>query len=135
MPTVSRNWCPYSTRSTLRCLTRRRRSPIRSSAAWPSVIARRTPRRRSLRHLQRRHRLRRNSKERRMKNWISPLGRAVLAAAVIAIMVGATATAFADDDQGHRGYYGYGDDQGHDWHEHHERPPVYYYQPGYVYQP
>jgi len=70
-----------------------------------------------------------------MKNWISPLGRVVLAAAMVAIMVGATATAFADDDdQGHRGYYGYGDDQGHDWHEHHERPPVYYYQPGYVYQ-
>lgn len=67
-----------------------------------------------------------------MKNWISPLGHAVLAAAAVAIMVGSTATAFAQDDHD-RGHYGYGDDQGHDWHgDDHRRPR--YYQPGYVYR-
>lgn len=67
-----------------------------------------------------------------MKNWISPLGRTVLAAAAVAIMVGSTATAFAQDYD--RGHYGYGGDD-HDWHDNdHRRPPAYYYQPGYVYQ-
>jgi len=70
-----------------------------------------------------------------MRNWISPLGRAVLAAAVVALMVGVTATSFADEDdygRGHDDHYGYGDD--HDWQEHHERQPAYYYQPGYAYR-
>ena len=68
-----------------------------------------------------------------MKNWISPLGRTVLAAAVAAIMIGGTATVFAQDYHEHgpdHPGYGYGDD--HDWHEHHERQ---YYQPGYYYAP
>ncbi|MGH6977280.1 MAG: hypothetical protein ACREED_09655 [Stellaceae bacterium] len=70
-----------------------------------------------------------------MKNWIGPLGRAVLAAAVVAILVGGTATAFAQDyDRGHDGHYGYGGDD-RDWHDNdHRPPPGYYYRPGYVYQ-
>jgi len=69
-----------------------------------------------------------------MRNWIGPLGRAVLAVATVAVMVGATATAFAQDyhDHGPGNHYGYGDD--HDWHDHHERQPAYYYEPGYVYR-
>src|SRR5579872_3474110 len=127
----SRNWCPCSIRSTVRCRTRRRRSRTQSSAASPSIIARRTSRRRSPRLPQRQRHLRRNSKERRMKNSIGPLGRAVLAAAV-AIMIGGTATAFAQDYHEHGpDHYGYGDD--HDWHDEHRPPPAYYYR-GYVYR-
>lgn len=64
---------------------------------------------------------------------INPLGRAVLAAALVAAVLGASTMAFADDDYG----YGHGD-QGHDWQEHHDRhqpPPAYYYQPAYRYAP
>jgi hypothetical protein len=53
--------------------------------------------------------------------------RAIFAVLLAAAMVGAAATAFADD-------YGHGP-PGHDrdeWREHHER---YYYQPGYYYAP
>ena len=68
-----------------------------------------------------------------MKNWINPLGRAVLAVAVVAIMVGSTTTAFAQDyDRGHPGP-GYGDD--HDWHDNdHRPPPPAYYRPERVYR-
>ncbi|MGH6996395.1 MAG: hypothetical protein ACREES_11900 [Stellaceae bacterium] len=68
-----------------------------------------------------------------MKNWINPLGRAVLAVAVVAIMVGSTAAAFAQ--YGHDDHPpGYGDD--HDWHDHDRHPPPgYYYAPRYYRAP
>lgn len=68
-----------------------------------------------------------------MKNWLNPLGRAVLAVAVVAILVGSTATTFAQDYD--RGHYGYGGDD-HDWHDHdHHPPPGYYYAPRYYQAP
>lgn len=69
-----------------------------------------------------------------MKNRINPLGRAVLAAGVIAIFVGSTAAGFAQGyDRGHDGYAG---DDHHDWHDNdHRRPPGYYYAPRYSYAP
>ena len=69
---------------------------------------------------------------------INPLGRAVLAAGVVAAMLGASAIAFADDyGHGPGPGPGYGDhDQGwQDRQAHHEHPPVRYYQPDYRYAP
>lgn len=65
-----------------------------------------------------------------MKQGLNPLGRIVLAAALVAAVIGAAATAYADEDW--RG----GD---HDWHDqdHHDwrAQYYYYYQPGYYAYP
>lgn len=67
-----------------------------------------------------------------MKNRINPLGRTVLAAAALAVMVGAVPPAFAQ--YGHDNRYGYGDDHDYDRHDNDHRRPPAYYQPGYVYR-
>lgn len=56
-----------------------------------------------------------------MKNWIKPLARVALAAVAVAIMVGTSATAFAQYGRPGDDHPGYGDD--HDWHDHDRRPP------------
>ncbi|MGH7012804.1 MAG: hypothetical protein ACREEL_01395 [Stellaceae bacterium] len=67
-----------------------------------------------------------------MRKGINPLGRSALAAALAAALIGATATAFAQD-------YGRGD-YNHDQYrgqqvEHHEHRPVHAYQPRYYAPP
>ncbi len=64
-----------------------------------------------------------------MRNRISLPARAIFAVVLAAAMIGAAATAFADEGHG----WGHDQDRG-DWHEHHERGN-YYSQPGYYYYP